>query len=301
MNIFIIHSGTNRDEADITKQIIENRCPNQANVLILENGGRLWKFEALKLIKMSQMVLFLVGETSHLSPNISWELKKAIKYNKYLVVHKLNPSYKLNDVLFKTDPFSSRSYINASEADIDTICKKISSYETGTYNVFNTTIEEQNKEELLEQYKVFLQTSEDLVVRRQNVNNFYITINAALFTIFSVCISISDSYFSKLLIALLLLAIGIILDVSWLKTLEAYGILNSSKMKVISIIEKQLPASLYDSEWIVMSDKLNSKKYVSFTDNEKKIPKLFIVLYIILTIFLLVSFIFSNIPITFLQ
>ena len=187
-----------------------------------------------------------------------------------------------------------RKYLNATEADIDTICKKISSYETGNYDIFNNTIESLNKEELLEQYKVFLQTSEDLVTRRQNVNNFYITINAALFTLFGVCISISDSFISKLIIALLLLSIGIILDISWLKTLEAYGILNGSKMKVISIIEKQLPASLYDSEWTVMSDKLNSKKYVSFTDNEKKIPKLFIALYILLTLLLLISFILTK-------
>ncbi len=298
MNIFIVHSGADRTDADKIKKQIEANCSKQANVLILENGGRFWKIEALKLIKKSQMVIFLVGKNSHKSPNISWELKKAIKYNKYVVVHKLDPANEISDVLYKKDSFSKRNYLNASEAGIATICKKISSYETGDYNIFNDTTENLNKEELLEQYKIFLQTSEDLVTRRQNVNSFYITINAALFTLFSVCISISDSFLSKIIIALLLLSIGIILDISWLKILEAYGILNGSKMKVISIIEKQLPASLYDSEWVVMSDKLNSKKYVSFTDNEKKIPKLFIALYILLTLLLIIAFVYSKTSIT---
>lgn len=66
--------------------------------------------------------------------------------------------------------------------------------------------------------------------------------------------------------------------------MNAYGILNGSKMKVISIIEHNLPVRLYDAEWDVMSDKLNSKKYVSFTDSEKKTPKAFIALYILLII-----------------
>ena len=72
---------------------------------------------------------------------------------------------------------------------------------------------------------------------------------------------------------------GIILDISWINILEAYGTLNSAKMKVINLLEEQLPVALYDAEWRVMSDKLNNKRYVSFTDSEKRIPKLFICVY----------------------
>ena len=50
-------------------------------------------------------------------------------------------------------------------------------------------------------------------------------------------------------------------------------------MKVIKLLEEQLPVMLYDAEWRIMSDKLNNKKYVSFTDSEKRIPKLFLCLY----------------------
>ena len=61
--------------------------------------------------------------------------------------------------------------------------------------------------------------------------------------------------------------------------LASYGDLNSSKMKIISYIERQLPASLYDAEWAALSDKLNKRKYVSFTNSEKKVPLLFIIVY----------------------
>ena len=72
---------------------------------------------------------------------------------------------------------------------------------------------------------------------------------------------------------------GIVLDVSWMKILDSYAILNSSKMKIIELIEKRLPASIYDKEWEVMSNKLNNRKYVSFTESEKRIPRIFSIIF----------------------
>ena len=60
----------------------------------------------------------------------------------------------------------------------------------------------------------------------------------------------------------------------------AYGITNSSKMKIISLIEKRLAASLYDAEWQVMSNKYSKTPYISFTDGEKSLPVIFICLYV---------------------
>ncbi len=57
-----------------------------------------------------------------------------------------------------------------------------------------------------------------------------------------------------------------------------YGNLNSSKMKIISSIENKLPLSLYNAEWEALSDKLNKKKYVSFTKSEQVIPIVFIII-----------------------
>ena len=56
-------------------------------------------------------------------------------------------------------------------------------------------------------------------------------------------------------------------------------------MKVISLIEEKMPVALYDVEWQVMSDKLNNKKYVSFTNSEKRIPKIFLIVYVLVIIF----------------
>lgn len=61
-------------------------------------------------------------------------------------------------------------------------------------------------------------------------------------------------------------------------------------MKIISRIEKQLPLSLFDAEWAALSDKLNKKKYVSFTESEQIIPRLFGLLYLLVIIFIIAAF-----------
>ena len=51
-------------------------------------------------------------------------------------------------------------------------------------------------------------------------------------------------------------------------------------MIFIKNVISPLLCRLYDAEWQALSDKLNKKKYVSFTNSEKRIPYLFIAVYV---------------------
>ena len=51
-------------------------------------------------------------------------------------------------------------------------------------------------------------------------------------------------------------------------------------MKILGMIEKRLSASLFDAEWEIMSNKYNKQRYISFSDREKTLPKIFNALYI---------------------
>ena len=74
--------------------------------------------------------------------------------------------------------------------------------------------------------------------------------------------------------------VGIVLCINWNRIVFSYGQLNSAKMKVISAIEKKLPFNIYDVEWKVQTDKLGKRRYVSFTNIEKRIPLLFSIIYV---------------------
>ena len=283
MNVFVIHSGKDRAEVEKYLLTIKKYC-HSFNPLVLKNGGVFWKVDAKNKIKKAQMVVFFVGETSHASENIDWEIKTAIKLQKPIYTVKLNEAFELNSALNVSDPFSREKVLYSKSSDLNAITELITKHETGDYKVFNQEFESIDKNILLEQYKAFLQTSEDLVSRRQNVNNFYISINSALMAAFGIIWALDILSIYKFFTGILLSVVGVILSVSWIKLLASYGDLNSSKMKIISYIEKQLPASLYDAEWAALSDKLNKRKYVSFTNSEKSVPILFIVVYICVSI-----------------
>ena len=283
MNVFVIHSGADYALADKIISTLKQKVYS-LNTLILKNGNCFWKLEASGKIRKSQMVLFVVGENSHASPNIGWEIKEAIRLKKPIYVLKIKENYLLHEALQIKDPFSGIKKDYAKVKTEKEIADMLNGYNDGDYGLFNHSAGELNQEALLEQYKLFLQTSEDLVSRRQNVNSFYLSLSSALAAILGVLFALDFGYQGKLIVGAVFCLIGIILSVSWSKTLSCYGNLNSSKMKIISSIEKKLPLSLFDAEWAALSDKLNKKKYISFTESEQVIPRLFGVLYFLIIV-----------------
>ena len=141
-----------------------------------------------------------------------------------------------------------------------------------------------------------MNTSEELVKRRQSVSNFYITINSAIITLFTSFVAIFSSLSSEgsiisIIGLIIFLSVGIVLCVSWMNIINSYGRLNSAKMKVISAIENYMLLNIYDSEWKVQSKKIGNKRYKSFTSIEKDIPKIFIFVYSIVGIVGIVLFV----------
>ena len=269
-------------------------CKNKANVLLLKYR-LFWKQEVKKLMKSAQIVLYLAGENGHKSRNIDWEIREAKRQQKAIVVLRQSKSNILNKPLFEKDPFTKEPVLIATEIHkIEELADITDSYENGKY--IHLINEDCSQDNLFEQYKMFSDTSEALVSRRQNVNSFYISANTALITIAATAFSMNDNLLSQLLITLALSLPGILLNRSWLKTLESYALINSSKMKILGILEKKLSASLFDAEWEVMSNQYNKKRYISFSDGEKHIPKIFnwafVMVDVVCVIVLLATYVF---------
>ena len=283
MKIFVIHSGNDKQAVKEQIAFIENATIS-SEILMLKNGGKLWKFDAGNMIKQAQLVLLFVGAASFSSSNIAWEINAAKKAGKTIFTVLLAPENQLPSALYVLDDFTREMKNCSMIKTTGEVIDAINEYNQGNYALFNYEEKELDKKTLLEQYKIFLQTSETLVQRRQNVNNFYITVNSALISIFSIVSVLGFESLMKCYMGIIFAIIGIILCISWIRILNSYAILNASKMKIISLIEKQLPANLYDAEWRVQSDKLNKRPYVSFTASETRIPKIFICIYIVIAI-----------------
>lgn len=305
MNIFVIHCGKDikNNNGEIKEKIQKiKKEAGEKEVTVLGGKSKAWKQNARKRIQNAELIVAFAGESFAANKNVNWELKKAVKYDKKIITVKLEPDCNLPEVLNTIDEFTGKTEIEHEVKTIEELLSFIQEQKNKDYNLFNLTVDDTNKETLLEQYKVFLETSEKLVERRQAVSNFYVTVNTAIFGVYTAFATIVGDSLWKYVTCLGFPVLGILLCRSWIHLLRSYGTLNASKMKIINIIEKKLPASLYDAEWAAQCDKLNKKAYVPFTEIEVNVPKIFICLYTILSVICLILLIrflcVSNIPIT---
>lgn len=132
---------------------------------------------------------------------------------------------------------------------------------------------------LLEEYKLFVDTSEKLVARRQTVNTFFLSVNALLLSALGMIakevITMRIAFIGVIAIGLA----GILLCVAWRRLVHSYRQLNAGKFVVIHLLEQYLPAALFKAEWKALGEGKDKKKYTPFTKTEATIPIVLIVLY----------------------
>ena len=137
------------------------------------------------------------------------------------------------------------------------------------------------KEHLLAQYQLYVENMEKISDRRQNANNYFITINTVLISFMGVLLQ-AKLFESIRWIKSLVALVGIIICVVFWFLLRSYKQLNTGKFKVIHEIEQQLPASIYDYEWKILGEGKDRKLYFPFSHIEMVIPWIFGIVYIIL-------------------
>lgn len=305
MRIFVIHKGENFDDVVKLREEITKRI--SADILVLESDSKFksWKKEAKYKIKACDFVLYVLGENTHKSKNVDYEIAYAIKKRKQILLYELSPdrNYAINKTLFSVDSFTGNDRPLFKKITLDNLTKILKyGYDFDIKETLEETTAFENDSGLIEQYKAYLETSEEVLNRRQTVSNFYTTLNTSLLTIAATSTgvifgidSIKNNYLVGCGIAIIISLIGILLCLNWNKLLDSYGNLNGAKIKVISQMEKNLYANIYDTEWKIMSEKLGTKRYVSFTKIEKRVPKIFIGVYVFLVcvaiIFALISLI----------
>lgn len=147
-----------------------------------------------------------------------------------------------------------------------------------------TDLTDTDKHVLLDQYKMMLDTSESLMARRQTLNSFYISLNCAVFALVGTLATFKPELQTLAIIIFIMSWFGVGTSFMWLRMIDAYGALNTSKYDIINAIEKELPASIFDAEWINSQRKPKKEKYSSFTKREKGTPKLFLIMYIFIII-----------------
>jgi len=151
---------------------------------------------------------------------------------------------------------------------------------------------EKYHEHLLEQYKLYVEMADKVSERRQSANNYLLTVNSILVSLFGVLTGLGSTLEQRLWWYFIPLA-GILVSITWAALIRSYRQLNSGKFEVIHRIESQLPAALYDTEWKIL-EQGRGKRYLSFTHVEQYVPWIFAGLYVLLMIISLLKVIIGG-------
>jgi hypothetical protein len=146
------------------------------------------------------------------------------------------------------------------------------------------------KDHLLAQYQLYVDSIEKISDRRQNANNYFLTINTVLFSVFSLMLKNNDCSSDVFLLELIFPIIGIIFCVIFWYLIRAYKQLNAGKFEILHKIEEKLPISIYKSEWLILGEGKNKKLYYPFSHIELFIPWVFGFMYAIIAIFSLINY-----------
>lgn len=122
---------------------------------------------------------------------------------------------------------------------------------------------------VLEQWKTCVEMANSTTEKRNNSNSIFITVNSALFAVYTF-----SSDFKGIPISI----VGIAVCILWLLSIKSYKQLSSVKYHIINEIEKQLPLAPFDYEWEKLKSESHYKGLITF---ERILPWIFIAVYII--------------------
>ena len=167
---------------------------------------------------------------------------------------------------------------------ITTLTKKTEEDFLDTLFPMGTPSPEEDEQRITDLYKMMVESSENLVARRQTVNTFFLTVNGALLTAIGLLVKGSgDTSLTAFGVAFLTITGGIF-SFAWRSLIISFGQLNKGKFKVINTLESHLKASIYAAEWKALESGENPKTYRSFTSREIWVPNVLIALFVVATV-----------------
>ena len=128
--------------------------------------------------------------------------------------------------------------------------------------------------DLLEQYKLYVQSAENVSARRVVSNRHMLTLSAAIVALYGLLYANFDLGWNALMIPV----IGMAVSVVWEEFIKSYANMNRVKFKIIHELEEHLPAAVYKYEWRLAQEG-RGEIYQEVTKIESSVPWLFVVLH----------------------
>ena len=137
------------------------------------------------------------------------------------------------------------------------------------------------KQELLEIYKLHAGLADSVSKQRSTTNRFYLLLMSGLSVLFSALLRIENGVpLFGLMIGFGLL--GALLAAAWYIHIRSYRQLNTGKFKPLHELEDKLAYPFFQREWELLEEGENPNKYWKLTVVETFVPRIFFVVFTVL-------------------
>ena len=134
------------------------------------------------------------------------------------------------------------------------------------------------KQELLEIYKLHAGLADSVSKQRSTTNRFYLLLMSGLSVLFSALLRIENGVpLFGLMIGFGLL--GALLAAAWYIHIRSYRPLNTGKFKPLHELEDKLAYPFFQREWELLEEGENPNKYWRLTVVETFVPSIFFVIF----------------------
>lgn len=153
----------------------------------------------------------------------------------------------------------------------------------------------ENINSVLEIYKLHCDLTDKMSQRRIQINQYFIGIISAIITATASAFLFEfndGDTITSLTLFLITSIIGITFCYIWIINIESYRQINSAKFETLQELEKKLPFSFFEKEWIHLGKGKDRSKYRELSKVEKYMPKLLMFPFVILLVYSLMKIAF---------
>jgi len=134
-----------------------------------------------------------------------------------------------------------------------------------------------HQKHLLEIYKLYVGSADQVSQRRATANNYLLTVNTFLVTLYG----FGSGFDSSALWRFSIPVAGVLVCLTWWALIRSYRNLNTAKFAVIHELEQHLPVGVYAREW-EHAEHGRGQAYHPLSHIEQWIPVVFAALYLVL-------------------
>ena len=138
-----------------------------------------------------------------------------------------------------------------------------------------------NKQELLEIYKLHAELADRVSQRREGANRLYVTLLTGILILLVAFLRYGTGVIPVWVILLTIGFLGVLLSVSWFVVIRSYRQLNSGKFKALHELEEKLAYPFFKREWDLLEQGENKNRYWKLTSVETFLPVAFFILSLI--------------------